>query len=238
MDTEERLAAAPAAMIRRALGNALKPGELGVVLARAGVGKTACLTHIALDYLLHSQQVLHVCIDELPEKIKLWYQELIKNLGAAAGNREPAPRMLQQLESSRFIMAFLHHTFNPGKLDQNVQNLSDQVGFKPALIVLDGLDFERTSRPQVEALKRLARHSQAALWLSCRTHRHIDIINDHGIPYPCHEYDDLFDAILALEPEPHHIRITVLKHYDRYAPPYPAVALSPRTYLLDGDQGH
>jgi hypothetical protein len=236
MDTEKILPAAPAEMIQRALGSALNPGELGVVLARAGVGKTACLTHISLDYLLRSKQVLHVCIDELPEKIKIWYRELIKNLGTVTGSPEPLLQV-QQIESSRFIMAFLHHTFSPNKLDQSVRNLSEQVGFKPALIVVDGLDFERAKRPQIEAMQQLAERHQAALWLSCRTHRHIDIVNDHGIPYPCHELDDLFQAILMLEPEPQNIRITVLKHYEQYTPAYESISLSPRTYLLNSNGG-
>lgn len=235
MDTEKLMAAAPAEMIQRALGRALNPGELGVLLARAGVGKTACLTHISLDYLMRDQQVLHVCIDELPDKIKIWYQELIKHLGKTVRHPEPVHQMQQRIEASRFIMAFLHHTFNPGKLDQSVRNLGDQIGFKPALIVVDGLDFERTSRSQIVALQKLAQRHDATLWLSCRTHRHIDIVNDRGIPYPCHEYDDLFQAILMLEPRPQDIRITVLKHYEHYIPEYDPISLSPRTFLLSNN---
>ena len=57
----------------------LEPGELGVLLARAGAGKTACLTHVALDYLLAREAVLHVCVDVVPDKVKLWYQKLLRD---------------------------------------------------------------------------------------------------------------------------------------------------------------
>ena len=39
-------------MIQGALGKTLGPGELGVLLAWTGVGKTACLTHLALEQML------------------------------------------------------------------------------------------------------------------------------------------------------------------------------------------
>ncbi len=50
------------------------PGEMGVLLARAGAGKTACLTQLAIGYLLDKEPVLHVCVDVVPDKVKLWYQ--------------------------------------------------------------------------------------------------------------------------------------------------------------------
>lgn len=224
--------AVPATMIQQALGKPLNPGEMGVLLARAGVGKTACLTHIALGYLLNEQTVLHVCIDELPEKIKVWYQELLRNLGHTTDQSFPSHDLRQQVETSRFIMSFLHHTFNPGKLEQSLINLSEQVEFRPSLVVLDGLDFERSSRSQLEHLARIADKYGLSFWMSCRTHRHIDTINDRGIPYPCHELDDLFQAIVVLDPQPEDIRLTVLKHYDRYAPEYPSLLLNPQTFLL------
>ena len=219
-------------MIQRALGTPLKPGERGVLLARAGVGKTACLTHIALSYLLRNQAVLHVCVDEVPDKIKLWYQELLQNIHTTCKVSQPFYLLQQHIESSRFILSFLHHTFNPVKLEQSLDNLREQVGFKPAAIVLDGFDFERTKHDQIERLAEVAQKRDATLWMSCRTHRHIDTTNHHGIPYPCHEYDDLFQAIILLEPQADDIRLTVLKHYQQYNPEYPTVALDPRTFLL------
>ena len=58
MDLEQPTISNTPSMIQGILGNPLGPGELGVLLARAGVGKTACLTHIALEQLLRGLPVL------------------------------------------------------------------------------------------------------------------------------------------------------------------------------------
>ncbi len=45
-------------------------GKLGLVAARAGVGKTAFLTGIGVDALLSGQKVLHVCVERSIDKIR------------------------------------------------------------------------------------------------------------------------------------------------------------------------
>ncbi|MEJ5364524.1 MAG: hypothetical protein WHS86_05445 [Desulfosoma sp.] len=222
----------PATLVRSCLGQPLRPGEMGVLLARAGVGKTACLTHIALEALAQGEKVLHTCIDELPDKIKIWYEELYRNFKTAIADEALLKTIKDGMVSSRFIMSYLHHTFTPAKLEENIRSLRDQVQFEPTVIILDGLDFERVSRKQLEAIQKTAETHGASVWFSCRIHRHIDIANDHGIPYPCHELDDLFHAIILLEPLAQTISMVILKHGDRYKPDHAALVLNPRTFLL------
>lgn len=231
MGSEQPMDALSMAMIQGALGSPLAPGELGILLARAGVGKTACLTHIALEQLLRGTAVLHVTIDEVPDKIKVWYHELLKNLVASQPDTDLAT-LQQQIEPMRFILAYLHHTFSPDKLEQSYRNLQEEAKFNAGLVVLDGLDFDRVSRTTLEALQQFAQRHQVALWMSARTHRHITDANDRGIPYPCHEMDDLFHTIILLEPIPKAIQLKVLKHADESRQELPAVFLDPQTYLL------
>lgn len=222
----------PATLVRSCLGQALRPGQMGVLLARAGVGKTACLTHIALEALAQGQKVLHTCIDELPDKIKIWYEELYRNFKTAIGDEALLKTIKEGMVASRFIMSYMHHTFTPAKLEESIRSLRDQVQFEPTVIILDGVDFERVSRKQLEAIQKTAQNHGASVWFSCRIHRHIDIVNDKGIPYPCHELDDLFEAIILLEPQAQTISMVVLKHADQYKPAHPALVLNPRTFLL------
>src|SRR5512147_2937099 len=115
----------------------LGPGQTGVVMARAGAGKTACLTHIAINHLLRGIPVLHVCIDGLPEKIKVWYHELLRNIFADKPEIEIA--MLEhRIGPSRFILSYLNQTFSPEKLEQSIQKLKEQARFVPSLVILDG----------------------------------------------------------------------------------------------------
>lgn len=216
-------------LVNRTLGSPLRPGELGALMARAGVGKTACLTHIALEYLFGSRPVLHVCIDGAAEKIKIWYRELMRNL---ISSKDECAAQQRHIESLRFILAYLHQTFTVQKLEQSLQNLEEQTHFHPELVVLDGLDLDREPRSTIVELQEFAQRHRVSLWMSVRTHRHIATTNQNGIPYPCNETDDLFHAILLLEPTSRAIHVRVLKHDGRYQPEHPELFLSPQTYLL------
>ena len=231
MDAGMPISSNPLQLIAKSLGAPLGPGELGTIMARAGVGKTACLTHIALEHLLGGRRVLHVCIDEMAEKIKLWYGEFLKNI-VALHPEEDLTRLQQRIEPLRFILAYLHQTFTPGRLEQSLHNLREQAKFDPSIVILDGLDFDRLQRSAIEEIQRFAVQNAVAVWISARTHRHITVTNERGVPYPCHEIDDLFRAILSLEPEPDAIRVRVLKHDNRYQPDHAKVALNPQTYLM------
>lgn len=232
MDTQEGKTPENMEMIKRALGNPLAPGEMGVLMAGAGVGKTACLTHIALEQLLDGKTVLHVCIDDTPEKVKIWYLELLKNILASKGG-ETLNAAQSRIEPLRFIQSYLQQTFTPEKLRQNLATLKSSAGFQPALIVLDGLDFDHLGRETLEALGEVAQENGVSIWLSARTHRHISEVNPRGIPYPCHETDDLFASIILLEPAAQAIRIKVLKHGRDYQPASPSLNLNAQTYLLN-----
>lgn len=215
----------------RKLAGPLDAGGMGVLMAGAGVGKTACLTLIALDHLLRGGRAIHVSIDGTPDKIKVWYHELLKNIAERAPGADSS-KLLRKIEPLRFILTYLHHTFSIEKLEQSIGNLRDQAGFSPTLMILDGLDFDRTSRQALETLGAFARKQDVSVWMSARTHRHIAVANERGIPYPCHESDDLFRSIVLLEPLPDAIRVKVLKRDGVCTDAEPEAFLDPQTCLL------
>ena len=209
----------------------LEPGEMGVVLARAGAGKTACLTHLALGYLLDKEPVLHVCVDVVPDKVKRWYHNLLKDI--FSNQPECKVTDLQHaIEPLRFIMSFLNRTFSPEKLEISIDNLKQQAKFVPALIVLDGLDFGR-ARALFEKIGGIARRHSAVVWVSARSHRHIPDVNERGIPYPIDAMDDLFSSVIILQPENDGIRLKALKEKGNYNPAADSeFLLDSNTFLL------
>ncbi len=218
-------------MIQRALGAPLPPGKLGALMARTGVGKTGCLTHIALEQILKGATVLHVCIDDPPEKVKVWYHEFFKHMFTGVTGDELTD-LQYRIEPHRFILAFLNKSFSPEKLDQSIVNLKEQTGFNPTLLIVDGLDFDAEPGGFVEALSSLAKKHGVAIWLSARTHNHIPTVNARGIPYPCHDLDHLFHSILLLEPVPNAVRVKALKNDDVYNPEHAPVTLDIQSLLV------
>ncbi len=234
METQQGKTPKNMEMIKRALGNPLAPGELGVLMAGAGVGKTACLTHIALEQLLNGKAVLHVCIDDSPEKAKVWYHELLKNILSEEQGESLAGVQLR-IEPLRFIQSYLQQVFTPEKLSENLSTLRSSADFQPVMIVVDGLDFNALDRKIIEQMKSIAQENGLSIWLSARTPQHISQVNSHGIPYPCHQMDDLFASIILLEPSSKSIQVKVLKHGQDYQPSLPRLSLNAQTYLLNGD---
>jgi hypothetical protein len=200
-------------------------------MARSGVGKTGCLTHIALEQMLKGATVLHVCIDDPPDKVKVWYHEFFKHMFSRLTGDE-LTALQYRIEPHRFILAFLNKSFNPEKLDQSIANLREQTGFTPSLVIIDGIDFDTEPARAVEALASLAQKHAVAMWLSARTHNHIPTVNERGIPYPCHELDQLFHSILLLEPAPNVVRVKALKHEDVYQPEHAPVTLDLQSLLI------
>jgi hypothetical protein len=209
----------------------LEPGEMGVLLARAGAGKTACLTHLAIGYLLNSESVLHVCADVVPDKVKLWYHELLKDI--FSNRPECKVSDLEHfIEPLRFIMSFLNQTFSPEKLETSIENLKQQAKFVPSLIILDGMDFGHDARPMFEKIGDLARKHSTPVWVSARSHRHRPDINERGIPYPIDSMDDLFSSIFVLQPVKDGIQLRSLKEKGNYNPADSEFLLDPNTFLL------
>ena len=60
----------PMKILEKSARKELGPGNLGVFIARAGVGKTACLIHVALEKVFRNEGFIHVSLKETPEKIE------------------------------------------------------------------------------------------------------------------------------------------------------------------------
>ena len=70
----------PLRVFERSIHGGLGRGNVGVVMSRAGVGKTAFLVDIAIDHLMHERKVLHVNIDDPVEKVREFYDEIFHDL--------------------------------------------------------------------------------------------------------------------------------------------------------------
>jgi KaiC/GvpD/RAD55 family RecA-like ATPase len=153
---------------RRALGR----GNLGVLMARAGVGKTACLIHIAFDKLFRKEKLVHVSLEDIPEKITSYYNVIFYDLVKAL-NMDDEHEIRMLFERNRMILAYLQQSFEVGRLRENLKNLVDKIDFVPDTLIVDGLDFEEADRELIEGLKEIASQFNVEIWFSALTHRHI-----------------------------------------------------------------
>ncbi|MBW1974451.1 MAG: hypothetical protein JRI45_02620 [Deltaproteobacteria bacterium] len=209
----------------------LMGGEIGVIVSRAGVGKTAFLTLIALEEISSGGKILHVCIDEPPDKIRTWYEELLRVHGNLTSTTV-LKGLVKSIEPQRFIVSFLHNSFSLQKLAETLENVSGQARFKPSLVVLDGLDFERYDKTFFSNMKKLLNDQEIPMWASARTHRHLEEENPKKIPHPCNNFEELLDVIVILAPTPEgNISLRVAKDRKVYNPEGKEVILKPQVFV-------
>lgn len=220
----------PLKILEASPGKELGRGNLGVLMSRAGVGKTACLIHIAFDKLFRKEKLVHVSLEDLPEKVSSYYNVIFSDLVIAL-NLENEQETRTILEGNRMILAYLKQSFEIGRLEENLKNLSKNAAFSPDTLIVDGLDFEKADRGLFESFKEIATQFQVEVWFSALCHRHMTEINERGIPYPCSHVDDLFGIIIQLEPTQSGIFLKLLKDQAGRPKSDVKVRLDPRNFL-------
>lgn len=214
---------------RKGLGR----GNLGVLVARAGVGKTACLVHIAMDKLLRNEKLVHASLQDSPEKVTSYYNvifsELVKALSLTTSSDVKV-----QIDKNRMILAYLNQSFDLRRLRENLKNLSEKVGFVPDTIIVDGLDFSRVGAEIFEGFKKLAQDFNVEVWFSALSKSSPGGAKPQGIPAPADKFVSFFSIVIELQPTESAVELRLLKDHESAAPVGEMVLLDPKTFLARG----
>ncbi|MBU0944680.1 MAG: hypothetical protein KJ804_03920 [Proteobacteria bacterium] len=200
----------------RALGlEKIEEGEgrcAGLVMARAGLGKTAILVQIALDSMLRNNKVLHVSIGEGVEKTRIWYDDILKLMDQEK-KIKGFPELAADVMQHRMIMTFKESGFNAAILEERMADMVQQDIFKPACLVIDGFDFTAPeSESSLHELKDLMeKNDLQMIWFSAVCHRDDTRVSANGVPAPCHKVDSFFDTVLLISPEDNALKLKTLK---------------------------
>lgn len=183
------------------LGGEGGAASTGLVMARAGIGKTAILVQIALDSLLHGKQVVHVSVGQSLEKTRLWYDDMFKDIAEGCKLENPYA-VYDEVVRNRMIMTFKESSLNRAKVEERLNDLVYQKVIQPGCMVVDGYDFTRADRKILSGLREMAQAMNMHIWFSAVSHRNDDRVSEAGVPAPCHQVDDLFDTVIVLQPAP------------------------------------
>ena len=219
-------ARSPLRMLEKGLHGGLGPGNLGIVVAGPGVGKASFLVGVALDELLRSGRVLHVSMAHTVSHIRDHYDTVFEELAATA-HLENEAQVHVDIDRNRSIRVYPHNAFTIEKLREAVKIESETTG-QPSLVVIEGLDFETTSRQDFVNLKGLAGEFAAEVWLSVASNNE----QIAQLPPPVECIEDLVSVILALEPGGDAVLLRALKDHDNPDLTDLHVALDPKTLLL------
>lgn len=184
---------------------------MGLVMARAGLGKTAILVQIALDFMMRGDKVLHVSIGESIDKARSWYSDIFALTTAEmvdAERREIEPEVMR----NRMIMTFKESAFGLSKLEERLDDLVKQDVYKPNCLIVDGYDFSDSNVAAMQGFVDLMESRDLdAIWFSAVSHREDKRVGESGIPAPCHEMDEMFSSVLFINPEAEAIKLDIIK---------------------------
>lgn len=228
----------PMRIFERSIHGGLGLGNLGVIFSPPGVGKSALLVQLALDDLMRGRKVLHVSFDSAVDRVRSFYDEIFHELALAYQLSQPQEVRLE-VERNRMIVSHLRRGAVPGssphlsvaaaspddvldKLAASVAFLSENAGFEPHTLVLDGFEFEGATTLDMARLRRLARDYQVEVWLTARSlgedARSLgeDELGEQakGLPAALERVIAELQVVVSLVPEAEAVRLSLVKDHD------------------------
>ena len=219
-------ARSPLRLLEKGLHGGLGPGNLGVVLAGHGVGKTSFLVGVALDELLRGGHVLHVCLDHTVAHVRAYYDTVFEDL-ASTTHLEDEVTVHAEIDRRRSIRVYPQNALSASKLRDAVK-LEAEAGARPSLLVLEGLNCESLPEDDMRDIKALAEELAAEVWVEAHT-------SEEGpgeVPASIARFGDLVSVVLTLEPGDDAVALRALKDHDNPDVEALHVALDPRSLLL------
>jgi hypothetical protein len=227
----ELIQKSPIRVFEKSIHGGLGRGNLGVITARKGVGKTACLAHVAIDKMLRGQYVLHISFADYPSHIRSWYRHVFDEV-AKQYKLEDALDVFDELVHHRLIMHFKQKNVSFDKIQDNIQQVEKGTDFKPEIIIVDGCNFEEMTESMLKSWKQLAVDQDTAIWFAAVLHRENLQLDDRGVPAPVNRFSDCFDVIIMLEPVQDYINLKLLKDHDATDLKDFHLKLNPKTLLI------
>jgi len=220
----------PLRLFEHSIHGGLGPGNIGVVVARHGIGKTAFLVGIALDDAMRGRKTLHVSLEKTVDHMREFYDEIFMDLAHSA-RLEDVPAARLEMERNRIIHTYAGKSFTIPKLRHSINFLKEYAHFDPACLILEGFDFNRALLQDMEAFRELVREFNVEMWMSAVTHRGARA-DDHGIPDPLAKLASAIAVIVQMADQSGRVQISLLKDHDNPNIAKLTLALDPETMLL------
>jgi hypothetical protein len=220
-------ARSPLRLLEKGLHGGLGTGSLGLVLAGPGLGKTSFLVGVALDDLLRGKPVLHVALDHSVQHVRDYYDTVFEDLANSTHLDENHGAVRAEIDKLRRIRVYPHGAFDAKRLREALA-LEAELGARPELVVVDGLDVAERTPAELDEWSAAAREAEVEVWMTA---------NAPGeriaeLPAALRPLERCFGVILAMEPSGESVALRALKDHDNPDVAALHVALDPKTLLL------
>jgi hypothetical protein len=233
MEIEELNDLSPLRVFEKSLDGGLGRGNLGVLVSRHGVGKTACLVHLATDKLLRGEHVIHVSFSGNVEHVINWYKEVFREVSEGR-SLDDAAVVYNNILSNRVVMNFSQENVTIEKVLSSLETLIDHGSFKADAILFDGYKLTAATPEDVAKIKQFASDMNLEVWFSVSPIRPDVTYDEYGIPDTMTKYSDLIDVLIGLvyNDNKDKVIMTVVKSHGKMHKKPMGVNLDPKTMLI------
>ncbi len=233
MDIKELNSVSPLRIFEESINGGLGRGNLGVIVSRHGVGKTACLVHLATDKLLKGESVIHVSFSGNVEHVINWYKEVFREI-AEMQSLDDATLVYNSILANRVVMNFSQENVPVDKVLSSLESLISQGSFKADCILFDGYKLTVADEDEIIKIKEFAKKMNLEVWFSVSPVRPDVVYDDNGVPNTLVKYYDLIDVLVALKYDEKidKVVMTVVRAHHANVPKPMKVNLDPRTMLI------
>ncbi|MBP5520076.1 MAG: hypothetical protein J6X84_05805 [Treponema sp.] len=141
----------------------LKDGEMGLITAKKGLGKTSILVQFGIDSLLNDKALVHVSFDQQSSNVIAWYSSVLAEI--AKKKSFNLDDVNEEIVRNRTILNFNQETFTLPKVVNTLKALKDG-GTTIAAVVVDGLDLKKTSDADLKCFADFIKSEKMTAWFS------------------------------------------------------------------------
>lgn len=146
------------------IAGVLAPGQMGIITAKKGLGKTSVLVQFGIDALLHDKHLVHVSFDQKSSNVIAWYESVLAEMGKKK-NIDDMNELGETIIRDRTILNFNKETFTLPKVINTLKALKEG-GIKVGEMIVDGEDMEAVSAEDVEKVSAFAKEEGIVVWFS------------------------------------------------------------------------
>ncbi|MBN1222059.1 MAG: hypothetical protein JXB23_02330, partial [Candidatus Aminicenantes bacterium] len=209
MIEKELVRRSPLRILEKSIHGGLGKGNLGVLASRKGVGKTACLVHIATDKLFQEKPVIHVSYASRVDYIMGWYEDIFREI-ALKRQLKSALDIHNEIIRNRVIMNFKQDAAQTGQVLKSIEAMIDCGNFPADAIIVDGYDFARSTVEDLQKFKDFAQRAGVEVWFSASLKSEEPLFDEKGIPIELKDYLDRIDVLITLVYRDDHIRLSLV----------------------------
>ena len=231
MVIEELIKRSPIRILEKSTHGGLGKGNLGVIAAKKGVGKTAVLVHLATDQLFQGKHVIHVSFSSDTSHIVDWYEDIFSEI-TRRYDLDEAMQVHNEIIRNRVIMNFSQDGVGVDQIVKSLKAMIDDGGFRTDVIVVDTFDFAKAKPGDIELFRSFAEKAGVEVWISATLPAGPSTTDENGYPSLLSSVMDSVAVLVLLMPKEGFVHLELTKDHDTATTSDMHLKLDPKILLI------